>query len=490
VPLTALVPASASSDDVAWSRRTVLGATLCLTLVALVVRAVARPGRPMWFDECFTIALARYPLPVIVEQLGGAEASGGLYTLLLAAALRLTDRLGVDALTVGRSLSATFGVLAVPALFVAARRLVGDRAALVASGLLCVSRFAVYYSLEARSYSLALLLVILSTVALLELLEAPRPASALAFGLLAALATWAHLFAALVLTAQLLASLRHPGFRSAVGFLAAGAALAGAGSASVVAVAMHGDIGQTNWIEPFSWRQLRYVLEQLAGGTRQLYWWGGAALVGAAVALPSVRRHDRRGFGAALAIAWAVLPVGVAAAISLVKPLLVPRYLLVALPGFVLAAALGVAALRRPRLVVIATLLLAVLELREVALDRGATPLWQPLDRVASRLREVTRAGDAIVVSHPAMALSIDRELGRAGRASPTYAEPMAGDPLSLLHQVRPSLEERLVDHPGVVFVLASERADCSRVRALLQSRARTTDDEDIGGIRLLRLER
>ncbi len=470
------------------SRRAVAAAAAGLAAAAVVVRLLARPGRPMWFDESVTVALARYPVRAILGQLVGAEVSGGPYTLLLHALLRVTDPLGLDALAVGRGASLAIGTATVPLLFLAGRRLVGDRAALLAAGLLAVGRFHVYYSLEARGYALAVLLVVLSTGALLALLERPRAAPALAFGALAALATWAHLFAAFVLAAQGLAALRHPGIRRAARWLGAGLALGGAGSAVVLVIAARGDAGQVGWIAPLSWKQVATVFVNLVGGARLLL---VPAAAGAIVAAAAAREEGASGFGATLALAWALLPIALAVAVSVAKPLLVPRYLLVALPGFALLVAVGVQALRRPRLVAAAALLALALSGREVALDRYADPLWQPIDQVARRLLAVSRPGDALVVSNPGLAVTLERELARLGRApGPERVDPPPGDPLALLPGPRRTIEERLASRTGVVFVLFAEGTDAARARAAFAAGARVADDEELRGVRLLRLER
>jgi hypothetical protein len=187
-----------------------------------------------------------------------------------------------------------------------------------------------------------------------------------------------------------------------------------------------------------------------------------------------------------------VVPVLLAVLVSTVKPMLVPRYLLVALPGVLLLAALGVASLRRRALVVGVALLLAGLALREVELDRLGDPLWQPIDRVAARLVELARPGDALVVSHPALALSLDRELQRLGRGpGPERISPAADDLLDLHSERRPPIGERVRGHAGVIFVLFAEQPQSERLRqALVAGGAWVTADEDFAGVRLLRLER
>lgn len=123
-----LHPAGLASG-VPWSRRAAIGAAVDLAVLAAIVRALARHGRPMWFDEAVTLDLARAPSQLLHEALTHGEANGGLFTLLVRAALRLGDEMGADELLVARLVSTVAGVLAVPALFLAARRLVGDRPA-------------------------------------------------------------------------------------------------------------------------------------------------------------------------------------------------------------------------------------------------------------------------------------------------------------------------------------------------------------------------
>jgi len=333
---------------------------------------------------------------------------------------------------------------------------------------------------------MALLLVVLSTLALLSLLDTPRAGPALAFGLLAALATWAHLFAALVLVAQVLAALRHPGLRRALGWLATGAALGGAGSAAIITIAMRGDGGQVAWIGPLSWGQVASTFVHLAGGVRLLLL---PAAAGAVVTLVMVQRGPR-GFGAFFSLAWALVPLALAAVVSTVKPLYVPHYFLVTLPGFLLLTAAGLGALPNRRLVSAAIGLAIALSLHQVVIDRNALPIRQPLDRVAARILELARPGDALVVSHPALSLSLDRELARLGHAAgPTRVEPLAGELASSGAATLAPLDGRLAGRPGVIFVLYAEQAVSARARATFQARARVTDDENLGGVRLLRLE-
>jgi mannosyltransferase len=479
-----------------WPRRRALAIAAGLAAIAAIVRGVARPGRPMWFDETFTLALARLPADRLLWPLTHEEANGGLYVLLVRAALRAGDAVGADDLAVARLVAAAAGVAAVPALYLACRRALGDAPAALAALLLAVSRFHVYYSVEARGYVLAVLLVVLAAGALVSLLEAPRAAPSLAFAVLAPLATWSHAFAALGLAAQGMAALLHPSVRGARGpsaaravraWLAVALTLGAAGSAAVLLVAVRGDAGQLAWIAPLGWGQVWMVFVFLAGHARPLLL---AAVAGTASAIVLARGGAERGFGAALALAWGLLPVALAVAVSAWKPLLHPRYLIVALPGFLLLAALGLLALRRPRWVAVAVALAVALSVRELRRPRRGEPPWEPWDVVVARVVELARPGDALVVRPGVLSLTLERELRRRGRGPwPEPVEPPPGDPLGLTP--RAPLEQRLADRTGVVFVLA--RGDDPQVagaRTALAAGTRVAADEEQAGIRILRLER
>jgi hypothetical protein len=264
--------------------------------------------------------------------------------------------------------------------------------------------------------------------------------------------------------------------------------LGGALSLAVLAWGARAAPGQVDWVKPLSLDQVAMVLVRFTGSSRLLLL---PFLGGLIVALVRLRRGGPDRFPLALAVSLLLVPLLLAVLVSTVKPLLVARYLMVSLPGFLLLTALGLAALPRRGLVVAAAVIFLGLGLREVVRDHRAEPLWQPIDRVAVRLLEVARPGDALLVSQPALSISLDRELGKLGHGpGPGRLSPVAGDPLDFQAGTGLTMEERARGHGGVIFMLFDEKPGSARLREALQAGGAVTSDEWFDTVRLLRVER
>lgn len=96
------------------------------------------------------------------------------------------------------------GLASIPLVFLLARRLFGASAGLVAAALMALNPFMIYYSTEARSYSLAIAFLLGSTLAMLIAAERRSIAWWALYAALVALAMYSHYTALFVLGAQLL----------------------------------------------------------------------------------------------------------------------------------------------------------------------------------------------------------------------------------------------------------------------------------------------
>lgn len=162
------------------------GAGLALVVLAGVgFRFAARSD--MWLDEALTVNIATRPLGDLVELLRHDGAPPLYYALLHL----WTSAFGTGDLA-ARSLSGVLGVVSLPLVFFAGRRLGGsdpDRRAWVGWGAVAVmaaSPYAIRYSTEARMYMLEVVLVLAGYLALGRAMERPSMARLAPVALVAA----------------------------------------------------------------------------------------------------------------------------------------------------------------------------------------------------------------------------------------------------------------------------------------------------------------
>lgn len=198
-----------------------------IVAVAAALRFVALGTQSFWLDEAFTVDLVQRPLGSMLSGVASTESTPPLF-YLLAWLWEKPFGHGEAGL---RSLSALIGTATVPVAWAAARELLAsERAGLIAAALVAVNPFFVWYSQEARSYALLVLMAALSVLLLGRALRDRSLRSYALWALVAALALCTHYFAAFLLVPEALWLLWVVRARVAwetVGFVAlAGAALA------------------------------------------------------------------------------------------------------------------------------------------------------------------------------------------------------------------------------------------------------------------------
>ena len=148
--------ASPSPHDSA--RRTPWLGLLLLMAAGTVVRFLYLARKPFWFDECFSVEVARIGWRDFLRLLWWREANMSLYYVLL----RIWLHLGQSEFFI-RSLSVVIAAATLPAIYWLARLLYDRRVALIAAALFAFNAYSVRYAQEARSYALFLLLATLSS---------------------------------------------------------------------------------------------------------------------------------------------------------------------------------------------------------------------------------------------------------------------------------------------------------------------------------------
>ncbi len=167
------------------TRRLMAAAVVVVLVVAVVLRFWTTSD--LWLDEALTVNIARVPLHEIHGYLR-RDGSPPLYYYLLHFWISV---FGQSDLAV-RSLSGVFGVITLPLVWLAGRRLGGRRLGWIALLLLASSPFAVRYDTETRMYSLVALLTVLGFLALDRSLSRPRPGNLVAVGAVTGLLLYTH----------------------------------------------------------------------------------------------------------------------------------------------------------------------------------------------------------------------------------------------------------------------------------------------------------
>lgn len=202
-------PGAAATPWAALAAVVLLGALLRLPTVAT---------QSLWFDEAATWELMRLPFAEMVGALPDRESNPPLFYVLewLWARAFGDGELGL------RGLPALAGTATIAVAYAIGRRVGGTRAGLATAALVAVNPLLVWFSQEARSYGLVVLLAAVALLLFLRALDDPRPRALAWWALAAALALSTHYFAVFVLAPQAAWLLwRHPARRAAVAVVAA-----------------------------------------------------------------------------------------------------------------------------------------------------------------------------------------------------------------------------------------------------------------------------
>jgi mannosyltransferase len=327
---------------------------LALTVLmasAAVLRLWRLDWKPFWYDECYSVELARIHWSSFLRLLWWREANMSLYYVLL----RLWIHLGQSPIFI-RSLSAVLAAATVPALFWLARMLYDRRIALFAAALFTVNAYHLRYSQEARSYTLFVLLSTLSSAFLIAWLRQPERQSYLGYVVTSILAVYAHFYALLLLIAQWLV-VRGLGIprkpvddQDRTALRRAWTIIGVAVLPLLVFVAKTG-AGPIRWIQRPGWSDLLTFAEHLAGGNLWVLLAMGAACVAAVAPLGKtllLRKQAWNVWRCQFLLVWLLFPVVLTVVLSFARPVFLARYMIFCLPALLILAAAGVATLRPP----------------------------------------------------------------------------------------------------------------------------------------------
>ena len=299
-------------------------------VVAFAVLLLTLGAKTVWFDEAYSANLAATSYLEIAVVGATFEINMTPYYLLLRA---WTSVFG-DAPFALRFPSAVAMVSVVALTFVLARKLHGDAVAWIAAAGVAVHAATFQYGQEARGYALATALLCVASL----LLVSDRRRAMDLHGIVMALACYTHVLVVLVVVGHLLYAATMRGVREA----AQSAVMTALCLVPFVLAVLNGN--QYTLIPPLTVGQAASVIEVVLGGGG---WWVVAIAVLALVG--AVQVWDGRG---RLHVLTALSLLGGGMVLSIVRPVLIPRYFVVVVPSVVILATVGAMALwRRQRAV-------------------------------------------------------------------------------------------------------------------------------------------
>ena len=189
------------SPRLAWATRARVISAVGVTLIAIgaALRLIGYNRLSMWLDEGFSLLYSK-------QEWASAAGLNGFYSPhppLYFLSTKIFNLVLPD-VWAGRTLSVLCGVLALPVFFLLARRLLDPVAAVIATGVFALSPIHIYYSQEARMYSMVVLSVTASFLALIAFEQSRRLGWAALYGVSLAVAVWADYSSLFVLAPQAL----------------------------------------------------------------------------------------------------------------------------------------------------------------------------------------------------------------------------------------------------------------------------------------------
>jgi mannosyltransferase len=267
--------------------------------------AIAHQG--LWYDESVTAWLVRGSPSQILATVPRTESTPPLYYLIAWAWTRLFG----DSEWGLRSLSAIAGAATVPVTFAAARALATRRVGLAAAALVAVNPLLVWYSQEARVYSLFVLASAVSLWLLARVRARPTAVRLAAWSAAAAVALCVHYFAVFVVVPEAIWLLADR--RARLRLRLAAAALPAVAALGQIGL-IESQRGHASWLRavPLRTRALEVPRQLLVGfgppaGAMALAV-ATAAVVAAAV-LVLLHRHGAEGRAAAVAATVVIFAV-------------------------------------------------------------------------------------------------------------------------------------------------------------------------------------
>jgi mannosyltransferase len=400
-----------------------VAAVAALTVLAAVLRFTRLGHQGFWFDEANTALLVHFSPGKMIGLIPQTESTPPLYYCLAWVWARVFGY-GETAL---RSVSALAGMLIVPVAYTAGAKLISRRAGVIAAALTACNPMLIWYSQEARSYSLLALLSACTLLAFAYARERPTPRALAWWVITAVLAFATHYYALLVVVPEAIWLLALYHRRRPVQLAMALTAACGLGPMAL-AISQN-STGRANWIAiaPLGRRIAEVVPQFLVGfgsvAYNGLVWAAiGLCLVALALLATVGSPTERRRTLVVGAIATAGLVINLALVAAGIDDLLTRNMIALWIPAALLIA--GSLAIARARWAGVALTVglcaIGIAAAVSVAASRDLQrPDWRGVARVLGSQPALGSGGRAILIQHYKDLLPLSLYLPRLNTVRP-----------------------------------------------------------------------
>lgn len=175
---------------------------ILLTIVGGFLRFYNLGFNSLWLDEGATYKFAIMSIPEIWKATAGGEFNPPLFYWIEHFMLILGNNE-----VILRFVPALVGVMTIPLIYFAGKEFLDRNVGIIAAAAFAFSPFLIFYSQEARAYSLVLFFVSFALVFYFKALKTNDLQNWALFGILSALAFWSHFYAFVIIAALVLYAL-------------------------------------------------------------------------------------------------------------------------------------------------------------------------------------------------------------------------------------------------------------------------------------------
>ncbi len=172
---------------------------IILTVIGLFLRFYNLGFNSLWLDEASTYGVSIKSLPEIWQVTAAGEFNPPLFYWVEHIMLMSGNNE-----IILRIIPALLGVLTIPLVYLIGKEFIDRNVGIIAAAAFTVSPFLIYYSQEARAYSMMLFFVAAAMVFYLKALKTNDITNWVLFGAFSALAFWAHFYAFTIIAALFL----------------------------------------------------------------------------------------------------------------------------------------------------------------------------------------------------------------------------------------------------------------------------------------------